>query len=83
MIMVGNSWTILMEHNKKASTASGKVAKKHQTECWRPSYLVFGDLYVESQLTSSEKVCSWSFEYTYCQMRSMSFQSFTMPCSIG
>lgn len=33
--------------------------------------------------TSSEKVCSCSFEYTYCQMRSISFQSFTIPCSIG
>lgn len=39
--------------------------------------------HVMRHLTSSENVWSWSFEYTYCQMRSMSFQSFTMPCSIG
>lgn len=33
--------------------------------------------------TSSGNVCNWSLEKIYCQMRSISFQSRTMPCSIG
>ena len=32
---------------------------------------------------SSEKVWSWSLLYMYCQIRSMSFQSVTIPCSMG
>ena len=32
---------------------------------------------------SSGNVCSWSLVYKYCQIRSISFQSVTMPCSIG